>query len=118
MIAAAPHVGSGKLKALAISTAKRNAKMPEVPTVAESGVAGFAAVSWTGLLAPAGTPAPVIEKLNREVRNILKLPDVQERLASDGSEFGNNTSQEFASFIRSEISKWGKVVKSSGAKAE
>ncbi|MBI3069223.1 MAG: tripartite tricarboxylate transporter substrate binding protein [Betaproteobacteria bacterium] len=118
MIAVLPHVEAGKLRALAISTAGRNARVPKVPTVAESGAPGFEVLGWSGILAPAGTPRVVIDKLNAEVRAILKLPDVQQKLASDASDFGKNAPEQFAAFIRRELAKWEKVIKASGARAE
>lgn len=80
--------------------------------------AAFVPVGWTGLLAPAGTPQPIVRKLNREVVRVLPLPDVKDKLAGDGSEFGKNTPEEFSAFIKQEIAKWAKVVKASGAKAD
>lgn len=118
MIAALPHAKTGRLRALAISTARRNARVPEVPTVAESGAPGFEVLGWSGLLAPAGTPRTIVGKLNAEVVKLLQLPDVQERLAADGAEFGTNTPEEFSVFVRSEIAKWEKVIKASGARAD
>ncbi len=118
VIAAYPHIKAGKLRALAISSASRAKIAPELPTVAEAGVPGYAAVGWTGLLAPAGTPRGIINKLNAEIVRILPLPDVTERLAGDGSEFDKNTPEQFAAFIKSEIAKWSNVIKASGAKAE
>lgn len=118
MIAALPHAKTGRLRALAISTARRNARAPEVPTVAESGAPGFEVLGWSGLLAPAGTPRTIVGKLNAEVVKLLQLPDVQERLAADGAEFGTNTPEEFSVFVRSEIAKWEKVIKASGARAD
>jgi len=118
LIAVLPHVQSGRLRALAVSTARRNQRVPTVPTVAESGAPGFEVLGWSGLLAPAGTPSTIVKKLNADVKSVLTLPDVQEKLASDGKEFGENTPEQFAAFIRSEIAKWGKVIKASGARAE
>jgi len=118
MIAATPHVSAGKLRALAISSTRRNARLPEVPTVAESGAPGFEVVGWAGLFAPANTPRAIVDELNAQVVSTLKLSDVQERLAIDGTEFGKNTPEEFETFIKAEIAKWGKVVKASGARAD
>ncbi len=117
-LAAAPQVKAGKLRGLAVSSPRRFALVPDLPTVAESGVPGFSAVGWTGLLAPAGTPQPVVRKLNREVVRVLPLPEVKDKLAGDGSEFGKNTPEEFSVFIKQEIAKWAKVVKASGARAD
>jgi tripartite-type tricarboxylate transporter receptor subunit TctC len=118
MIAASPFVKAGKLRALAISSARRNSRLPEVPTVAESGTPGFEVVGWAGFFVPAKTPRAIIDKLNAETVSILKLADVQERLAMDGNEFGKNTPEEFDAFVKAEIAKWGKVVKASGARAD
>lgn len=116
-IAVLPHVRAGKLRGIAISSAERVPFAPELPTVAESGAPGYEAIGWSGLLAPAGTPRTIIEKINSEVKKILKMPDVQKRLSSDGSLFGENTPEQFGRFIKAEIAKWGKVVKASGARA-
>ena len=118
MIAVLPQVQAGKLRALAISSGRRNSRVPALPTVAESGAPGFEVLGWSGLMAPSGTPPAVVTKLNTDVKAALALPDVQEKLASDGKDFGENTPEQFAAFIRSELAKWGKVVKASGARAE
>lgn len=115
VIAALPHIKSGKLKPLALATAKRTAALPDVPTIAESGVAGFDASSWGGILAPAATPKEIVAKLHAEIVKIMKLPDVNERLSGLGAEIVGNTPEEFGAFIKSETAKWGKVVKASGA---
>jgi tripartite-type tricarboxylate transporter receptor subunit TctC len=117
-IAAAPHINAGRLRGLAVSSPRRFALLPNLPPVAEAGVPGYSAVGWTALLAPAGTPRPIVGKLNAEVVRVLPLPEVRERLAGDGSEFGKNTPEELAAFIKEEIVKWGKVIKASGARAE
>lgn len=117
-LAALPQAKAGKLRALAISSAKRVPFAPDLPTVAESGAPGYEAIGWSGLLAPAGTPRPIIDKINAEVRRILRMPDIQARLSSDGSLFGDNTPDAFGAFIKAEIAKWGKVVKASGATAD
>lgn len=117
-IAATPHMKAGKLRGLAVSSLKRFPLVPDLPTIAESAVPGFSAVGWTGLLAPAGTPQPIIRKLNAEVVRVLPLPDVKEKLAGDGSEFGKNTPEQFSAFIKQEIAKWAKVIKASGARVE
>jgi tripartite-type tricarboxylate transporter receptor subunit TctC len=109
------QVKAGKLKALAISTSKRSALVPELPTISESGVPGFSVTSWFGMNAPAGTPTPIVERLNAEVAKALALPDVRERLAGFGAVPVRNSPAEFQAFIRSEIGKWAEVVKTSGA---
>jgi tripartite-type tricarboxylate transporter receptor subunit TctC len=117
-LAAVPQIKAGKLRGLAVSSPRRFAFAPDLPTVAEAGVPGFSAVGWTGLLAPAGTPRAVVQKLNAEIVRVLPLPEVKEKLAGDGSEFGKNTPEEFSKFIKEEIAKWGKVIKASGARAD
>ena len=117
-IAASQHINAGKLRGLAVSSEKRFAFTPDLPTMAEAGVPGYSAVGWTVLLAPAGTPKAVLRKLNAEVVRVLPLPEVKEKLAGDGSEFGRNTPEELAAFIKIEIEKWGKVIKASGARAD
>jgi tripartite-type tricarboxylate transporter receptor subunit TctC len=113
-----PFVKSGALRALAVTSPKRVAALPNVPTVAESGVPGYEAMGWSGLLGPANMPAPVVEKLNAEVVRIVKLPETQARLFDLGSEPNTTTPQEFSALIRREVAKWAKVVKESGAKLE
>ena len=117
MIAAMPYVSAGRVRLLAVATAKRMPKLPEVPTLIESGVP-YDAIGWSGMFAPAHTPASVVNKLNTELRGILKLPDVQEKLASDGSDFGANTPQSLAAFIQSELAKYQNAVKVSGRRLD
>ena len=115
---ALPHVKDGKLRALAVTSLKRSPAAPELPTLAEAGLPGFEANTWHGVVLPAGAPAEVIAKLNREIVAILHLPDVVERLSAQGAEPVGSTPEEFAAYIRSETAKWAKVVRESGAKAE
>ena len=110
-----PHVRSGKLRAIAISTAKRSPELPDVPTIAEAGVPGYEAMSWFGLFAPAATPKPVLDKLSTALSKVLANPEVQKKISAQGGETVNETPAQFAAFIRSETTKWGKVVKESGA---
>jgi len=117
-ITSLPHVRAGKMRALAVSTAKRFSGLPDVPTVAESGFPGFDVGFWLGTLAPAGTPRAVIGKLNAEMVRILRVPDVIERLGAMGVEIVGSTPEEFARVIRADVVKWGKVVRDSGAKAD
>jgi tripartite-type tricarboxylate transporter receptor subunit TctC len=117
-LAAAPHVRAGKLKALAVSSLKRVPTLPEVPPASEVGVPGFEAISWSGMFAPAGTPHAIVKQLNVEINTILRLPDVQQRLYSDGTAFGENTPEWMAAFVKREIEKWTKVAKASGTRAE
>ncbi len=113
-----PHIKSGRLRALAITGARRSTVLPDLPTVIESGVPGYDVNSWYGLLAPAGTPRPIIDKVNGEVKKALRTNEIQERLAADGSVAVGSTPEEFAKFIRSEMSKWEKVVKAAHAKVD
>ncbi|MGO4392066.1 Bug family tripartite tricarboxylate transporter substrate binding protein [Variovorax sp. M-6] len=115
MPSAIPHVKGGKLRALAVTTAKRSPALPDVPTIAEAGVPGYEATSWFGLLAPAGTPAPVVAKLNASILKALADPEVKKKLAEQGAEPHGEKPEQFAAFIESETVKWGKVVKESGA---
>ena len=113
-----PSVQAGKLKALTLSSAKRSPLMPQVPTLAESGYPGIEALGWIGIAAPAGTPAPVIGRLNREIVAILENRDVKPRLEQMGFTTVGDSSAAFGKFIQEEIIKWGKAVKDSGARAE
>jgi tripartite-type tricarboxylate transporter receptor subunit TctC len=112
------HVRAGKLKAIGMATPQRSALVPDVPSIAESGLPGYAAGSWYGVVAPAGTPAPVIDKLNAQMVRTLRQPDVREKLSAQGVEPVGDTPAEFAELIRSEIAKYGKIVKDSGATAD
>ena len=112
------HIRTGRLRALAVTSAKRSAEMSDVPTIAESGYRGFDANTWYGLLAPAGTPAAVVARLNAEVNRVLAMPDVRQRLASEGGDAVGGSPGQFASFLRIEHAKWGRVVKESGAKLD
>ena len=118
MQAALPHVRSGKLRALAVSGAKRAPAASELPTVAEAGVPGFAFDSWNGVHVPARTPKSVIAKLNAELVRTIRLPDVQKRMLDLGLEPGGNTPEEFAAFVRADIARWSKVVKNAGVRTE
>lgn len=113
-----PHVRSGKLRALAVGSVKRSAATPDLPTVAEQGFPGFDGVAWIGLVAPTGVPRPIVEKLATETSAIIALPDVRERMLALGAEPGSGTPDDFAAYMKSEIAKWGKVIKQSGAKVE
>ena len=117
MPSALPMAREGKIRALAVTTAKRSSAAPEIPTIAES-VPGFEATTWFALFAPANTPRAVIDRLNAEVQKVYRLPEVQERLKSLGLEAVLSTPEELARYQASEIAKWAKVVKESGARAE
>ena len=115
MLSAMPHVKNGKLKAIAVTSAARSPAAPDVPTVAESGLPGYEAIAWNGLLVPAGTPGDVVAKLNAELKKALDAPDVKDRFSAQGFGAAWNTREAFAKFIQSELDKWAKVVKVSGA---
>ncbi len=106
-----PQVKAGKIRALAVSPAKRSPAIPDVPTIAEGGVTGYDAVAWFGLVAPAGTPKAIVDKLAAETQKILKMPDVAERLSGLGAEPVGSTPAEFSAFIKVEIAKWAQVIK-------
>jgi tripartite-type tricarboxylate transporter receptor subunit TctC len=112
-----PQVKSGKLRALAVTGLRRLAALPDLPTVAET-VTGYEAASWYGILAPARTPRPVIDKLNREIVAIVRLPDLRDRLAAEGAEAVGNSPEEFAAFIRRELARWAAVIKGAGIRLE
>ncbi|MGZ5140283.1 MAG: tripartite tricarboxylate transporter substrate binding protein [Burkholderiales bacterium] len=118
MLATLPHVRSGKLKIIALTTGKRSQAIPEVPTIAESGLPGYAAAGRYGLLAPAGTPRPIIERLNAELNVALAADDLRAKLATEGAEPLASTPEEFAADIDREETKWSKVVKETGVKIE
>ena len=113
-----PQVKAGKLRPLAVSTAKRSAFLPEVPTIAESGVPGYSVVLWWGLFAPGGTPRPIIARLNQEVGKILLSTEMRERLAAEGAEPTPTSPEEFAALVREEIQFWRKVAREAGIKPE
>ena len=116
---ALPHVKGGKLKAFAVTSAQRSGAMPELPTIEEAGqLKGFEASSWFGLLAPAGTPADVVSRLQQETSKALNSPAIKEKLLAQGAIPSGNTPAEFARFIDAEIRKWAPVVKASGAKVD
>ena len=115
---AVPHVQSSKLRAIAVTGAARSPLLPEVPTVSEAGLPGFEVTSWYGVFGPAGLPADIVAKLNSEIGSAVTAPDVKERLAALGAEPSVKAPDQFARYVRQEITKWAKVVKDSGAKAE
>ena len=116
--AALPSIKAGKIRALAVTSTKRLSILPEVPTMAEAGVAGFESYNWQGVIVPAGTPREIVERLNRELNAILAQPATRELIVSTGSEIGGGTPEVFGALIRSETEKWGKVVKQAGIRAE
>jgi len=113
-----PHIRSGKLKALAVTSAKRAVALPELPTLAEAGVAGYEATSWYGAFAPAGTPPDVMKKLESDLVALLKTQDLQGQLLAQGAEPIGNTAEQFADVLKGELAKWAKVVQSSGARVD
>ncbi|HEV8520574.1 MAG TPA: tripartite tricarboxylate transporter substrate binding protein [Burkholderiales bacterium] len=115
---AVPQIKAGKIKGIAVTTIKRAALMPNIPTIAESGLPGFDANNWYGLLAPAKTPRPIIMRLNAEVTKVLAMPDVKDFLFNQGLDPAPGTPEQFGAYIKSEITKWAKVVKDSGARAD
>jgi len=115
---ALPHIKAGKLRAVAVTSTKRAPALPDVPTIAESGIPGFEASSWFGILAPAGTPREIVTRINAEANKALQSPEMKEKLLSQGAEAVGNTPEYFADYIRTETEKWAKVVKESGAKVD
>jgi tripartite-type tricarboxylate transporter receptor subunit TctC len=115
---AMPHIRSSKLRALGVGGAKRISVLPDVPTIAESGVPGYEASNWWGILAPAGTPATIVERLHKEITAIQNSPDVQKQLEAEGAEVVHMSSAEFGSFLVKEMNKWERVVKTANIKAE
>jgi len=113
-----PHIQSGKLRGLGIGTLQRSPFLPDLPTIAESGYAGFEAVGWIGIAAPAKTPAPILDKLNAEMVKIIHEPDVKEKLGTLAFTPVGDSRAQFAAYMKSEIAKWGKAVKESGARAD
>ncbi len=113
-----PQVKAGRMRALGVTSVRRSVVMPDVRTIAEAGVPGFVTSTWYGMLAPAATPRPVVDKLNGEIIRILQLPEVRERLAAEAFELPADTPDQFAAIIRSELARWAKVVKDTGARIE
>lgn len=111
-----PHVQAGRLKALGISSAERSSAVPKLPTIAEQGMPGFQSSTWFGLLAPAATPRPVVQRLNEAFSTVLKQPDVAARLTELGAAFQPNTPDQYAAFLKADLEKWARVIRASGAK--
>jgi tripartite-type tricarboxylate transporter receptor subunit TctC len=117
-LAATPQIKGGRVRPLAITSAKRSPVAPELPTVAETGLPGFEVIGWFGWLAPAATPRPIVNRLHTEIVRALRLPDVRERLLSQSTEPVGNSPQEFAAFMKSEHAKWAKVIRAANIKIE
>lgn len=112
------QIVAGKVRALAVTTARRSALAPDLPTIAESGLPGFDINTWFGVFAPAGTPRPIVERLHAEFTKALSLPEIREKMLTMGVEPVGNTPEQFAAYIKSEAEKYAKVIKASGAKAD
>lgn len=118
IISVLPHLKSGKLRALAVSSAQRSSSLPDVPSVQESGVRDFDVSQWYGLFAPTGTPRPVIDRIHREVTDILKTADMQKRMAGDGADGVGSTPDQFAAYVKAESARWAEVIRKSNIKAD
>ncbi len=115
---AVPQIKAGKIRAIAVTSAKRSALLPDVPSVTEFGYSDFDDYTWVGFFLPAGTPQALVDRINTEINKAMELPDAKEKFVSLGMESTRNSSAEFGSFLRTEVEKWGAVVKSTGAKVE
>jgi tripartite-type tricarboxylate transporter receptor subunit TctC len=118
IVTSLPHVRSGKLRALAVTTLTRSTVVPQLPTIAESALPGFSITTWHGLTAPAATPPEIIGRLNSETVKALESAEIREKFLSQGAEPTPSTPQQFQAFMKSETDKWAKVVKAAGIKAE
>jgi tripartite-type tricarboxylate transporter receptor subunit TctC len=116
--AAMPHVSSGRLRALGVSSAQRLKVIPDIPTIAESGVPGYELTSWLGVSAPAGTPAAIVDKLNAEIRNVVQSPKFSARLEQDGAQPRISSAEDFSRFVGTEVEKWAKLIRASGAEIQ
>jgi tripartite-type tricarboxylate transporter receptor subunit TctC len=117
-VVAGPHIESGKLRALAVTSAKRLPSMPNVPTVAESGVPDYEVISWQAIFAPAGTPQPIVDRLHAEIRKILAEPEMKERIAKLGMQGADLTTEQISTFQKAEVAKWAQVIKAANIKLE
>ena len=115
---AIPHIKSGKLRALAVTTAQRSGVVPDVPTLAESGLAGYELSSWQAVFAPAGTPKAIVDRLYSEISKVMQIPDVHKRLSDLGLDLSGMPPQELAALVKADVPRLGKIVKDSGAKAD
>jgi tripartite-type tricarboxylate transporter receptor subunit TctC len=114
----APHISSGRLRAVAVTSGQRSAVLPELPTIAESGLKGYEMLNWLGLFAPTGTPKAIVDRLSRESLKVVAQPEVVKRFNSQGAEPSPLASEEFAPFVKSEIAKWAKIVAATGMKVD
>ena len=113
-----PHIQSGRVKAIAVTSRERSPSLPNLPTIAEAGVPGYEAMGWNGVFAPARTPRAIVEKLNADIVRVLNLPDVRERLAAMGSTPVGGTPEQFGDYVKREIERWGRVIRERGIKIE
>jgi tripartite-type tricarboxylate transporter receptor subunit TctC len=118
VVIALPQVKANRLRALAVTSPKRSQAVPNLPTMMEAGVPGFESQQWFGLFGPAALPNEIVNKLHAETTRIMEIPEIRERLSSDGGESGNLSQDQFSAFIRTDAARWAKVVKQSGATAE
>lgn len=118
MVSAQSQIKGGRLRAIGVTGPKRAVAMPDVQTVAEGGAAGYEVVAWYGLFAPAGVPRAIVRRINADVKRILELPEIRDRLTGEGAEVAASTPEQFAAYIATEKSKWSRVVKLSGARAD
>ena len=115
---ALPHIAASRVRALAVTSRARSPLLPNVPTVAESGMPGFEAVTWFGFAVPTGTPRPIIDRLNVEIGKALAMPDIKQKLSAQGIDVAGGTPEQFGAYMHDEFTKWGQLVKDSGAKVE
>ncbi len=118
MLSALPHIKTGRLRALGVTSARRAAGAPDIPTIAEAGVPGYEAVQWYGVLAPAGTPRAIVTRLHAQIVRVLQLPEIRQRFSTDGAEAVGSSPEEFTAFIRAETAKWAQVIKAAGIRPE
>jgi tripartite-type tricarboxylate transporter receptor subunit TctC len=118
ILAVLPHVQGGKLKAIGVTSTKRAQTMPNVPTLIESGVAGYDATSWNGIFAPAKVPRPIVNKIHADIVKVLRTPDVRERLVASGSDPVGSTPEEFSAHVKAELARWGKVIRDNNIRSE
>ena len=118
ILTALPHIRTNRLRALGVTGSKRAAVLPDIPAIAEAGMAGYEAVQWYGVLAPAGTPKEIIARLNTEIVRVARMPEIRNRLSSDGAEIIGDSPGQFAAFVALETEKWAKVVRAAGIKPQ